>query len=216
MWCCILGKKSSTWINVKHLDCQTCYNVFMPIHTSLFMSYCTMKIHTRDCIKYQAVWYLISSFHASFLGLRGSGFFFSTQLAPPLHHSSKCFIFPLACINCARFDLIKVIESFLHLPYWNSQELFFKFLQAVLVTGDSVHCLNLKALVPEYDVVVLTPMILQNHFNRGLLKDLTVFTLLVFDECHHTRKAEPYNTLMLPYLKMKINNSRSPLPQVKF
>lgn len=49
----------------------------------------------------------------------------------------------------------------------------------------------------------MTPMILENHLERKWLPHLGMFSMLVFDECHHTRKGEPYNTLMCYYHKMK-------------
>lgn len=63
------------------------------------------------------------------------------------------------------------------------------------------------------DVLVMTPMILVNNLQRKGLK-LNKFSLLVFDECHHTRNYEPYNLLMSDYVKAKLQGTLSHLPQV--
>lgn len=62
-------------------------------------------------------------------------------------------------------------------------------------------CLNI--LLKYIDIIVMTPQILENHLKENLLSNLGVFSMLIFDECHHTRKKDPYNVLMISYLKMK-------------
>ena len=79
--------------------------------------------------------------------------------------------------------------------------------------------MEMHMLLDEYDVIVMTPKILENHILRGYLHDhgdLCAFSLVIFDECHHTREGEPYNTLMLSYLKKKQKGSETPLPQVGY
>lgn len=80
--------------------------------------------------------------------------------------------------------------------------LFFA-LQITLLTGESGEPLSLHMLLMYSDVVVMTPQILENHLMKDLLPHLGVFTMLIFDECHHTRKKDPYHVLMTSYLKMK-------------
>ncbi|CAG5134494.1 unnamed protein product, partial [Candidula unifasciata] len=75
--------------------------------------------------------------------------------------------------------------------------------EITLITGDRKNNMSLHMLLPHSDIVVMTPMILENHLTRKLLSDLGMFSLIVFDECHHTRKGEPYNTLMSSYHKTK-------------
>ena len=84
------------------------------------------------------------------------------------------------------------------------------------VTGDSEYSMNLHKLLDHYDVVVMTPRILENHVTGEdplIPGGLAAFSLLVFDECHHTRKGEAYNSLMLSYLHTKMKSSVD-LPQV--
>ncbi|CAG5115395.1 unnamed protein product [Candidula unifasciata] len=76
-------------------------------------------------------------------------------------------------------------------------------LKIALITGSTSNTMSLHLLLPEYDIIVMTPMILENHLRSNRLPNLAVFSMLVFDECHHTRKGEPYNTLMGSYHKTK-------------
>lgn len=92
---------------------------------------------------------------------------------------------------------------------------FNKFLSeypAVKVTGESEHSQNLHGLMDSYDILVLTPKILENHLTPDKIPSLSVFSLIIFDECHHTRKGEPYNSVMKSYLKSKMG--KTGLPQI--
>ncbi|KAK7009450.1 ATP-dependent RNA helicase DDX58 [Biomphalaria glabrata] len=86
--------------------------------------------------------------------------------------------------------------------------------QVTNLTGDSEDSMHLHMMLPDNDVIVMTPRILENHFKRKCLPHLGVFSMLVFDECHHTRKGEPYNKLMYNYLKTKTTNPDVKLPQI--
>ncbi|XP_055865361.1 antiviral innate immune response receptor RIG-I-like isoform X2 [Biomphalaria glabrata] len=70
------------------------------------------------------------------------------------------------------------------------------------LNGQSKNSMSLESLLDYNDIFVMTPMILVNNVKNCNLK-LDIFTLIVFDECHHTRKEEPYNLLMTSYLKDK-------------
>ena len=97
----------------------------------------------------------------------------------------------------------------LHDQHWNKsfpKTYYFLTPQILLMNGGSEHSMSLHKLIPYYSVFVLTPMILVNHLcgRRPLMREgVTVFTLMVFDECHHTREEEPYNNIMYYYLKEK-------------
>ncbi|RUS76323.1 hypothetical protein EGW08_015911 [Elysia chlorotica] len=82
--------------------------------------------------------------------------------------------------------------------------------RVVNLTGDSM---PLDKMLDVSDVFVMTPRILENHLNKETIPSLTTFTLLIFDECHRTRKGESYNNLMLSYLQTK-SESTGDLPQV--
>ncbi|KAJ1952843.1 Dicer-like protein 1, partial [Dispira parvispora] len=46
-----------------------------------------------------------------------------------------------------------------------------------------------------FDVLVLTAQVFLDMLRHGLIT-IDMFYLMVFDECHHTRKSHPYNSLM--------------------
>ncbi|KAK3769458.1 hypothetical protein RRG08_027028, partial [Elysia crispata] len=88
------------------------------------------------------------------------------------------------------------------------------------LTGKSKDSLLLHMLLPGYSVVVLSPTILVNHLcgkTPRLSEGIASFTLLVFDECHHTQKDDSYNDIMHYYLKEKrkgFSTSGTVLPQI--
>lgn len=51
-------------------------------------------------------------------------------------------------------------------------------------------------------MIVLTAQILVDALKSRRVK-ITDFSLLIFDECHHTNKEHPYNEIMLTYLGIK-------------
>ncbi|KAM8945601.1 ATP-dependent RNA helicase DHX58 [Pelodytes ibericus] len=70
--------------------------------------------------------------------------------------------------------------------------------------------------VKSNDVIICTAQILQNALNDDSEEkhvDLTDFTLLIIDECHHTNKDGVYNKLMESYLEQKISK-QGHLPQI--
>ena len=87
------------------------------------------------------------------------------------------------------------------------------------MTGDNENNNEVHMLLETNDVLVMTPKILENHLEKKYLPHLGVFSMIIFDEAHHARKGEPYNSLMLSYLKTKKENESSAnkliaLPQV--
>ena len=69
------------------------------------------------------------------------------------------------------------------------------------------------AFIPTNDIICFTPQILVNSLDSGNISSLSKFSLLVFDECHHTRGDEPYARLARKYLVEKANGQKE-LPQV--
>ncbi|XP_048746111.2 antiviral innate immune response receptor RIG-I-like isoform X2 [Ostrea edulis] len=70
-------------------------------------------------------------------------------------------------------------------------------------------CLGMHLIVNDYQVFFLTPQILLNNISNKRIS-LTDITLLILDECHHTRKKEPYNNVMKYYLATKRNGETVP------
>ncbi|GFO15723.1 interferon-induced helicase c domain-containing protein 1 [Plakobranchus ocellatus] len=84
------------------------------------------------------------------------------------------------------------------------------------ITSFSKYSNCLHKLVNLYNVFVMTPSILENHVigeNPLIENGLAAFSLLIFDECHHTRKNETYYKLMLRYLHTK-EKYPNKLPQI--
>lgn len=73
----------------------------------------------------------------------------------------------------------------------------------------------IEMIVEKSDIVVLTPQILVNFLNDKLLPSLSIFTLMIFDECHNTIGQHPYNVLMFKYLDQKLDSPNQRLPQVR-
>ncbi|XP_061197246.1 antiviral innate immune response receptor RIG-I-like [Saccostrea echinata] len=61
-------------------------------------------------------------------------------------------------------------------------------------------------------VIFMTPQILLNNINSQQIS-LQEISLLILDECHHTRKREPYNNVLKQYLTLK-REEKHGLPQV--
>ncbi|CAH2293986.1 probable ATP-dependent RNA helicase DDX58 [Pelobates cultripes] len=64
------------------------------------------------------------------------------------------------------------------------------------------------------DIIILTPQILVNCLKEGSVPSLSIFTLMIFDECHNTIGSHPYNVLMFHYLDMKLGSTGEKCPQI--
>lgn len=82
------------------------------------------------------------------------------------------------------------------------------------VSGATSENVSVKHIVENNDIIILTPQILVNSLKNGTIPSLSVFTLMIFDECHNTGKQHPYNMIMFTYLDQKLGGSSDPLPQV--
>ncbi|XP_066422978.1 ATP-dependent RNA helicase DHX58 isoform X2 [Molothrus aeneus] len=84
------------------------------------------------------------------------------------------------------------------------------------ISGDTSHKTFFADLVKKSDVVICTAQILQNALvstEEDVHVELTDFSLLVIDECHHTHKDAVYNKIMLRYLQRKLRGEQD-LPQI--
>uniref|UniRef100_A0A915MJS8 RNA helicase n=1 Tax=Meloidogyne javanica TaxID=6303 RepID=A0A915MJS8_MELJA len=91
--------------------------------------------------------------------------------------------------------------------------------------GKAMSLNNPIKMVIEYaDVIVITPQLLINELERVSTEidessfvpfTLDAFTLIIFDETHHSKDDHPYNVLMKTYHEMKLTGSyKDRLPQI--
>nr|WLW15875.1 LGP2 [Spinibarbus sinensis] len=84
------------------------------------------------------------------------------------------------------------------------------------ISGDSNEKDLFGRLVKASDLVVCTAQILENaliNMEEEKHVELTDFTLLVIDECHHTQKESVYNKIMGRYVEKKVRKEGN-LPQI--
>ncbi|NWV42341.1 DDX58 helicase, partial [Grantiella picta] len=82
------------------------------------------------------------------------------------------------------------------------------------ICGETAANICVESVIQDSDIIVLTPQILVNSMEKGILSSLSIFTLLIFDECHNTTGNHPYNVLMTRYLDQKFDSSENQLPQI--
>ncbi|XP_061056739.1 interferon-induced helicase C domain-containing protein 1 isoform X2 [Eubalaena glacialis] len=95
------------------------------------------------------------------------------------------------------------------------------------LSGDTQLKITFPEVVKSHDVIISTAQILENSLlNLEEGKDdgvqLSDFSLIIIDECHHTNKEAVYNNIMRRYLNQKLKNNRLekknkpviPLPQI--
>ncbi|XP_004464459.1 interferon-induced helicase C domain-containing protein 1 isoform X2 [Dasypus novemcinctus] len=95
------------------------------------------------------------------------------------------------------------------------------------LSGDTQLKISFPEVVKSHDVIISTAQILENSLlNSEKGEDdgvqLSDFSLIIIDECHHTNKEAVYNNIMRRYLEQKLKNNRLkkenkpliPLPQI--
>ncbi|XP_074935456.1 antiviral innate immune response receptor RIG-I isoform X2 [Phalacrocorax aristotelis] len=82
------------------------------------------------------------------------------------------------------------------------------------LSGDTVASVSVEKVIQDSDIIVLTPQILVNSIKQRILSSLSIFTLMIFDECHNTMGNHPYNVLMTTYLEEKFDSPANQLPQI--
>ncbi|NWU55536.1 DHX58 helicase, partial [Dromas ardeola] len=114
---------------------------------------------------------------------------------------------------------VAVLVNKVHLVEQHAKKEFHvlqKDFRVTAISGDSSHKTFFACAVKESDVVICTAQILQNALastEEDTRVELTDFSLLVIDECHHTHKEAVYNKIMLNYLQRKLSGQQD-LPQV--
>ncbi|XP_006879421.1 PREDICTED: interferon-induced helicase C domain-containing protein 1 [Elephantulus edwardii] len=102
-----------------------------------------------------------------------------------------------------------------------------KCYRTIGLSGDTQLKISFPNLVKTHDVIICTAQILENSLlnsekgeDAGV--ELSDFSLLIIDECHHTIKEAVYNNIMRRYLTQKLKNNIHrkenkpvfPLPQI--
>ncbi|KAM4692132.1 ATP-dependent RNA helicase DHX58 [Rhinophrynus dorsalis] len=88
--------------------------------------------------------------------------------------------------------------------------------KVIAISGDSEEKCFFADFVKDNDVIICTAQILQNalsNMSEEKHVELTDFSLLIIDECHHTHKDGVYNKLMECYLEKKLCEGVK-LPQI--
>ncbi|KAM7081937.1 ATP-dependent RNA helicase DHX58 [Ciconia maguari] len=122
-------------------------------------------------------------------------------------------------LESRRGGRVAVLVNKVHLVGQHAEKEFHvlqKDFRVTAVSGDSSHKSFFARTVKQSDVVICTAQILQNVLLGGeedTRVELTDFSLLVIDECHHTHKEAVYNKIMLNYLQRKLSSQQN-LPQV--
>ncbi|KAM6436782.1 ATP-dependent RNA helicase DHX58 isoform 2-T5 [Liasis olivaceus] len=96
----------------------------------------------------------------------------------------------------------------------------FSFLQSqfriTALCGDRIQKIFFSEMVKCHDLIICTAQILYNaltHQEEEMRVELTDFSLVVIDECHHTHKGTVYNKIMEDYLDHKLKGQQG-LPQI--
>lgn len=101
-----------------------------------------------------------------------------------------------------------------------------KWYSVTKLSGDSQLKISFPEVVRKHDIIICTAQILENSLSKaGTGEDgveLSDFSLIIIDECHHTQKEAVYNNIMIRYIKHKMKNKKLskensalvPLPQI--
>ncbi|KAK3096834.1 hypothetical protein FSP39_003792 [Pinctada imbricata] len=85
--------------------------------------------------------------------------------------------------------------------------------KSILLSGTKENSPDLQLMINEKSIFILTPALIENTIKSlGDPSFICKFTLMFFDECHHTHKQDTYKRLMNEYLLLK--EQRKKLPQI--
>ncbi|XP_030049593.1 antiviral innate immune response receptor RIG-I [Microcaecilia unicolor] len=114
----------------------------------------------------------------------------------------------------------KVVFLATKVPVYEQQrEIFKKHFEnkgytVVGISGETSESVPVGEVICNSDIIVLTPQILVNSLKHGSVSCLSMFSMMIFDECHNTTKNHPYNVLMCNYLDLKLGPAPPKLPQI--
>ncbi|XP_040273183.1 antiviral innate immune response receptor RIG-I [Bufo bufo] len=114
----------------------------------------------------------------------------------------------------------KIVFMATKVPVYEQQkDVFCKYFEntgynVVGFSGEETENAPVGMIMEDSDIIILTPQILVNCLNDGCVPSLSIFTLMIFDECHNTIGHHPYNVLMFHYLDLKLGCPDQKLPQI--
>ncbi|MEE6527343.1 hypothetical protein FKM82_028656, partial [Ascaphus truei] len=115
---------------------------------------------------------------------------------------------------------VAMIVNKVHLVQQHFSKEFYPRLQdkykVIAISGDTDEKSFFANFVKGHDVIICTAQILENALcskSEERRVELTDFTLLIIDECHHTHKDGVYNKLMEGYTEKKLRQDKN-LPQI--
>ncbi|XP_072435571.1 interferon-induced helicase C domain-containing protein 1 isoform X2 [Chiloscyllium punctatum] len=91
------------------------------------------------------------------------------------------------------------------------------------ISGDTQLKISFPQVVRENDIIICTAQILENQLAESNKNDadnleISDFSLIIIDECHHTQKEGVYKSIMTRYIEQKLNNKKGivqvSLPQI--
>ncbi|XP_048454571.1 interferon-induced helicase C domain-containing protein 1 [Rhincodon typus] len=91
------------------------------------------------------------------------------------------------------------------------------------ISGDTQLKISFPQVVRENDIIICTAQILENQLAEANESDadnleISDFSLIIIDECHHTQKEGVYKSIMTRYIEQKLNNKKGiaqvSLPQI--
>lgn len=82
------------------------------------------------------------------------------------------------------------------------------------ISGEIADSVSVEQIVRTIEHHHFNTTVLVNSLKDGTIPSLSIFTLMIFDECHNTNKNHPYNMIMFNYLDQKLGGSSDSLPQV--
>lgn len=101
---------------------------------------------------------------------------------------------------------------------WKMFKEFLNEHKSIGISGD-LHLTEkvpIEQLIQRFKIIILMPQILVDALKAGTVPSLSIFSLLLYDECHHALKTHPYAEIQYHYLKCKLDTTpqQSHLPQV--
>ncbi|KAM4807948.1 antiviral innate immune response receptor RIG-I [Rhinophrynus dorsalis] len=114
----------------------------------------------------------------------------------------------------------KIVFMTTKVPVYEQQrDVFCKYFKdsgysVVGFSGETTEYLPIGLIIYQSDIIILTPQILVNCLENKTVPSISIFSMMIFDECHNTIGYHPYNVLMFKYLDLKLSMPWQVLPQI--